>query len=281
MLKQTFAIPGEAQRRAQEVLSRWRISPNFIAELIGHRAPITFARGQAIFIQESAADVGYFVLSGLAKVYFPLRDGSRVVMRLAGAGDFIGVVDAIGTNGRHAQALEAEAMTKVSVAIFTRDHVLAMLNSMPSDGLVALLEEVNTTWSEVFSWYARFLGLSFHDRLISVFKHLADRFGVKESRGVLLTPELSQDDLAEMIASSRPMVSRLVAEMVEQRVIARQGRRYILLDNSVAGSIAEPRMKLTKPFTNAAKGCSPMPAEIRGTDAREFALRDRRTSLHP
>jgi hypothetical protein len=32
-----------------------------------------------------------------------------------------------------------------------------------------------------------------------------------------------------MIGSSRPMVSRLIAEMVQNRVLAREGKHYILL----------------------------------------------------
>jgi len=59
------------------------------------------------------------------------------------------------------QAPETEAMTRVSVAILTRGRVLAMLNTMSPAGLVALLEEVNTAWSEMFSWCAKFLRLSF------------------------------------------------------------------------------------------------------------------------
>jgi len=236
MSPHTNAIPEEALRRAQELLARWQISPELMAGIMEHRMPVTFAKGEPIFIQGSAADVAYCVLSGLVKVYYPVPDGTRVIVRVGGAGDFIGIVDAIGTSGRHVQALEAEAMTKVSVAIFTRDHVLAMLKTMPPAGLVALVQDINTTWSEVFAWCARFLGLSFRDRLWSIFEYLAARYGVRESRGILLTPELSHDDLAEMIASSRPMVSRLIAEFIEQGELARQGRHYILIDSANANS---------------------------------------------
>ncbi len=246
------AIPEEALRRAQELLSRWQIAPEFMAGIMAHRLPVTFAKGEPIFIQGSAADVAYCVLSGLVKVYYPLPDGTRVIVRVGGAGDFIGIIDAIGTNGRHVQALEAEAMTKVSVAIFTRDHVLAMLKSMPAAGLVALLQDVNTTWSEVFSWCAKFLGLSFRDRLRSIFEYLASRYGVRESRGILLTPELSHDDLAEMIASSRPMVSRLIAEFIDQGELARQGRHYILV-NSANGSAPRPQPAGSKAMRAAAR----------------------------
>jgi CRP/FNR family transcriptional regulator len=207
-----------------------------MSRIIEHRSPVTFSKGEPIFVQGSAADVSYWVISGLVKVYFPLEDGTRVIVHIAGGGDFIGIVDGMGPNGRHMQALEAEAMTKVSVAIFTREHVLSMLKTMPPAGLVALMQDVNTAWSQAFSWCARFLGLPFRDRLLSTFEYLAGRHGVRESRGILLTLELSHDDLAEMIASSRPMVSRLIAEFIEHGELARQGRHYIVVDRAVNSS---------------------------------------------
>jgi len=65
--------------------------------------------------------------------------------------------------------------------------------------------------------------LSYRERLEAMLAEVAARFGVKDARGTLLTLELGHDDWAEMIGSSRPMVSRLIAEMVQNRVLAREG----------------------------------------------------------
>ena len=66
------------------------------------------------------------------------------------------------------------------------------------------------------------------------------RFGVDDKRGILIILELSQEDLAEMIGSSRPMVSKLVGDMVEEGLLARsEQHQYILL------SQAERQSKLT------------------------------------
>ena len=83
---------------------------------------------------------------------------------------------------------------------------------------------------------------------------------MQDARGVLLTPELAQEELAEMIGSSRPMVSRLIAEMMDQRIIARQGKHFILLNKPAARGVAEPGMKATKSFAKSARGCSPIAA---------------------
>src|SRR5215469_10808913 len=252
MTVQLNLIPEEARRRAHELLSRLRVSPELMAELIEHTTSATFPKGESIFVQGSTSNVGYWILSGLVKVFFPLADGTRVIAKIAGPGEFVGAIDCMGAGGRRGQAFEAQAMTRATVAIFTRDHVLAMLKTMSPASLVTLLEDVNTTWSEVFSSCAKFLGLSFRDRLQWVFHYLAERYGVRDTRGILLTLELSHEDLAEMIASSRPMVSRLIAEFVKQGELAHQGKHYILVKRA-ASSI--------QPVPPASKASAPVSRE--------------------
>jgi CRP/FNR family transcriptional regulator len=233
-------IPEEAQRRLAEQLTQWELPEEFVAELFDHHVLATFAKGQPVFLQGSTADVGFWILSGLVKIYSPNADGSRVVVAVIGPGDLAGFTDYVEPSGRRAQAFEAEALTKASVALFTRDYVLRALQKLSARQLVAVFERFNTSWSSLACSYAQFLGMSLRDRLQTVLTNLAARFAVRDARGSLLTLELSHDDLAEMIGSSRPMVSRLVAEMVSQRIIERQGKNYILLNNSAARSANNP-----------------------------------------
>jgi hypothetical protein len=58
---------------------------------------------------------------------------------------------------------------------------------------------------------------------------LALRAGVKDSQGTVLIPVLGHEDFAEMIGCSRPMVSRLISDMIDARLIARRGKNYVLL----------------------------------------------------
>jgi len=55
---------------------------------------------------------------------------------------------------------------------------------------------------------------------------------VTDARGILITPELEQEGLAEMIGGSRPMVSKLLMEMKRAGVIARVGKHYIVASKS-------------------------------------------------
>jgi CRP-like cAMP-binding protein len=223
-------VPDEAPRRAKRALSDLRLPLHFLSDLVQNGTSVTFRRGEPLFPRNSTADLIYWVASGVVKVYYSAPRGSAVLLKVAGPGDFIGFVEHMGAKDRRVQAFEAHAMTNAAVAIFTRDRVRSLLKTLSAENLVALVENINAAWSAVCCSWIGFLGLSFRERLRSTFEDLAERFGARESRGILLTLELSHDDLAQMIACSRPMVTRLVAEFARAEFITRQGRHYIVLE---------------------------------------------------
>ena len=220
----------DATRRLEARLNGFGIPGNFVDEIIGHHTVVNYAKGCMVFLQGSPADVMFWVVAGLVKIYCPRPDGTRILVELGGPGDLIGHVDYIDSRGRRAQVFEVEALTKCSVALFTREHVIKLLQSLDHAALLQMIERLNTAWSSTAQWFGTFLGMSFQERLEVVLRELGAKFGVRDARGVLLTPELSHADLADMIGSSRPMVSRLIAEMTEEGLLLQQGKQYILLE---------------------------------------------------
>jgi CRP/FNR family cyclic AMP-dependent transcriptional regulator len=211
--------------------------PNpLIEELLRKHTRVTYSKGAIIFLEGSPADVTFYVLNGLIRLHCPRGDGNRIFIRLAGPGDFIGHFDFMNSEGRRTQIFEAQAFTRCTIALLTREHLRQLAEKADSATLVRVLEQINTAWSSVAHWYATFLGLSFRGRLEAVLRDLGTRLGAKEKAGVLLCPELSQSDLAEMIQSSRPMVSRLISQMTDEGILGRRGRHYILIGGSLVDS---------------------------------------------
>ena len=204
------------------------LTADFADEIIGQCTFLNYDKGSMLFIQRSPADLVFYVFAGLVKIYCPRSDGTRILMNLAGPGDLIGYADFMDSRGRRAQVFEAEALVKTSVALFTRDHLLKLLQTLDHESRSILIQRVNTAWSSIAHRFGRFLSMTFKERLEFVLKELSEKFGVRDSRGILLRPELTQSDFAEMIGSSRPMVSRLFAEMMKDGVLRRQGKHLIL-----------------------------------------------------
>lgn len=215
----------------QKLLASYSISPNLATEILERHIPVNFEKGAMVFGEGSADDLIACVLSGYVKVYCPVADGSRTLMRLATPGEVIGYEDFVNDRGSRARMFEAICSSKCTLALISRDHVGRVLRNIGPDSLLGIFESLNMFWSSRVKWYATLLSLPFWTRLESVLADLGARAGVKDSRGTILLPELAHEDLAEMIGCSRPMVSRIVSEMTENDLVARNGRNYILLGN--------------------------------------------------
>jgi CRP/FNR family transcriptional regulator, cyclic AMP receptor protein len=222
--------------RNEEVFSKlrnslvaWQVPGDLIDEVIDRQPGISFERGAMVFCEGTADGLLACVISGFVKVYCPVGDGSRTLVKLAVPGDVIGYQNYLDEKARCARLFEAQAASKCSIALFSRDRIMRNLEKLPAKSLVQMIEAMNTYWSQKLQWFATLLTLPFSDRLKLVLSDLALRAGVKDSEGIALLPELGHEDFAEMIGCSRPMVSRLISEMTESGMIDRRGKVYVLL----------------------------------------------------
>src|SRR5260370_15912935 len=170
----------------------------------------------------------------------------------------------VDADGRSRQIFEAQAVTECSLGLFSREHMTSLLRKLDRDRVIQLLGNLNATWSALFERYAGFSGLPFRERLEMVFKDLGARFGVDDKRGTLIILELSQQDLAEMIGSSRPAVSKLVGDMVEEGLLARsEQHQYILLSQAERQSKLASSSEVTRSDTPVSASKSPAIMAVR------------------
>jgi len=223
------AVCEEGYARLRGNFSRWRVPSAIVDELVDQRSTVSYARGAMVFLEGSLGDLFGCVLAGYVKVYCNAANGARVLARLSGPGDIIGYADCEDGKGRRSKIFETQALTKCSIALFTRERAVRLLRLLDPDQAIELYQTLNSFWSSTLHWWTSFLGLPFQQRLEVVLGDLGRRVGVHDNRGTLIIPELSQADLAEMIASSRPLVSRLLNEMEERGLVQRRGKQYILL----------------------------------------------------
>ena len=211
-------------------LSRLNLPLDLVDELIERHIAVVFEKGAMAFCEGNTDGMIACILNGYVKVYCPVGDGNRTLVRLAGPGEIIGYSDYVDEKGRNARMFEVQVATKCTLALFSRDHVFRLLADLPQENLVSILAALNTFWSENLRFFTTLLNLPFWDRLTIVLSDLAKRAGVRDSQGIILIPEVFHEDLAEMIGCSRPMVSRLIAQMIETGLLARRAKQYVLLN---------------------------------------------------
>jgi CRP/FNR family cyclic AMP-dependent transcriptional regulator len=226
-------VGGEGAQKLKNRLISRGIPESIVDELLEQPTIISYSRGSFIFFQGAPTELLFWVSSGLVDILCPGPDGEQIRASVLGPGEFFGYLECTDQKGRSAQAFQARARTNVQIGLLIREHIYKVLRRQDPVLLVQILEAIVATWSELTLHYMQFLGKSYSKRLEIVLAELAAKFGVKDSRGTLLIPEFGHGELAEMIGCSRPMVSRLIAEMTSAGSLAQDGKHYIIIDDSV------------------------------------------------
>jgi CRP/FNR family cyclic AMP-dependent transcriptional regulator len=226
-------------------LFSWGIPEETARELTKHHSELNYSPGMLIFSQGSPADIVLWVVKGVVREVCPNPNGSQTLVRLATVGDILGLADKLNEKGQWIRRFEAWTASQCVIAIVTRDHVRNLLKNMQPEELLMLSERMNSAAAEWVEHYATFLGLSYRERIEIVMAELGRKFGIPDSDGILLTIELTHSDLAEMIGSSRPVVGRVLTEMIEDGEIGRRERKYILLSGgAIEAAVKEgPRIQ--------------------------------------
>ncbi|MGH7987409.1 MAG: Crp/Fnr family transcriptional regulator [Candidatus Binataceae bacterium] len=200
-------------------------------ELLDHHSELTYAKGSIVFHHGTPAELLFWVYRGFVDITLPAGGGNQVITRLVGPGEIFGHNDIIDDEGRRVQVFEAQARTNCQLGMVTRERVMQLLATCDKQDLLNLLANLNTLSSQYIRQAIEFVGMNYRERLETVLKDLAERFGIADADGVTLIPEFAQEDFTKLIGCSRPMVNRMLAEMSVEGLIAHSGKRYTLLNS--------------------------------------------------
>ena len=182
-------------------------------------------REGAIFTEGEASSRVYILLSGLAKLCYVNRE-QRVLVGFVGPGEVFGASSLLGQSAR---PFRCEAYSDCTVAVVKPEIFVDTVLGVPLERLSVVLDATVGRWWGMVVRYANFVGLSLRERLAGALLELAEKFGVRDARGTMLTIKLTHADLAELVGASRQRTTEQLNELERAGVIARDGRRLILV----------------------------------------------------
>jgi hypothetical protein len=92
-------------------------------------------------------------------------------------------------------------------------------------------------WYRLLQRSSVFLNLDLHDRVTKALLELSSDFGIRESRGMLLGPCFSHQDIADLAGGSRPRVTEHLAQLEREHLLIRQGRQLIVCVDEIGITI--------------------------------------------
>jgi len=182
--------------------SQAAFDPKAFLAIVGEgKTILEFAKDQVVFAQGDAADTVFYIQSGRVKVVVISELGKEAVVGIFGPGQFFGEGC---MNGHSVRIATTTAMEACLITAIAKNAMLATLHDQPkfSEMFMAYLLTRNSRIEEDLIDQ---LFNSSEKRLARLLLLLAN-FG-KEGSPQPITPNISQETLAEMIGTTRSRVS--------------------------------------------------------------------------
>ena len=193
-----------------------------------------FKPKDTIFTPGDPDDQLYFLISGTIRLYKMYGDYKEATTALLKEGGVFGKLSLV--EGRW-QDVFAEAVSEVEVASVQKSALETVLKRQPEFAmkLFASLSERLRQSDEVIE---SLLHREVSTRLATLLLHLSDRFGEAEDSGVLLNVRLTHQDLANMIASTREAVSKVMSELQREGFIEVQSHKVVIRNRQALSEYA-------------------------------------------
>ena len=238
---------------------------------------VSYEKDATVFHAGEPTDLLYVLLSGEAKLYYGTAGGDRLLVAIARSGQILGLTDMDAGESREIeqkQLFTAQTLSRCKVAIIAWARVARALRDLPGQQLVQIVRRVNDEWVALCCRFLTFLTMDVRSRLAYTIADIAERFGIPDARGKLITLKLSHEDFAELVGASRPMVSKHLKELAKAGIFAKENARYILANGDHLMSPASAPRATETPTGSAKTGsrvlklrAAPRRASFRGATA--------------
>ncbi len=185
-----------------------------------------FGPKDTIFTPGDPDDQLYFVLSGtvrLYKIYGDYKEGTTALLKQGGIFGKLSLVE-----GRW-QDVFAEAVTEVQVAGIQKASLERAMKSSP-DFALKLFSSLSERLRQSDEVIESLLHREVSTRLATLLLNLGERFGEENGSGTTIGVRLTHQDLANMIASTREAVSKVMSELQRDGSIEVRSRKIAILN---------------------------------------------------
>jgi len=195
-----------------------------------------YPRGAVLFHEGNIARGVYVLSSGRAKVSISSAEGKKLIIRIARAGDILGLYAGV---TRRPYEATAEMVEGGRVDFIARADLLNLMLQEPK-----LNADLVETFSRQFSEYVdntRMLLLSESalEKLARLIVRWGRDFGERTSEGIRVKLLLTQEEIAQIIGASRETVTRLFSTLKRDQIIHVKRDSMWIRDSEALAALAQ------------------------------------------
>lgn len=233
-------------REAPILLAEWEMPLQREASLIerlsdadqamvrAHGREIHLAGGAALFRQGERHDGIVVIEEGQIRSFYVAPSGREITLAYWSRGHFVGGPDVFG-GGTHMWAATAMRPSRL---VFLPGAGLRQLARQVPDLAIGIIDAL-VFKARCYSAFAQMLGTrSVAQRLVQLLLHLAQAYGVKDERGVLIAAAFTHADFAALIGATRQWVTVQLGRMQQEGILSnRRGLMVILKPDALAAEL--------------------------------------------
>lgn len=190
-------------------------------EVVEQHSALRAVRRNTVVIQKGdESGVLYVVISGRLKVTVADGQGKEVILNTLGPGDYFGELAILGDMPRTATVMSLEDSKLLTLS---RKAFLDLVREQP-DIALAVIRNLTERVSQLTEQVGRLALGDVYSRIRDVLNAQA-----VEEGGVLVTGRFTQSEIAQMVGSSREMVSRVFKDLREGGYIRLDDKRVVIL----------------------------------------------------
>jgi CRP/FNR family transcriptional regulator len=174
-----------------------------------------YTKHQTIFREGDPGQSFYLILSGSVAVVRIASDGRETILSILKERDFFGEMSVFDTSVR---AAGVRTMTDAEVGVIERDDFLALIDKTPRIGrllVIALSERLRAANKLIAATTSQ----DIRARLASLLLNLMQNFGEPVSTGTRISLRLTNQEMANMIGTTRETVNRTLNRFWDERLI--------------------------------------------------------------
>lgn len=191
-----------------------------IAQLVAVAAIRSFPKNTVIIHEGDHSDSIYLINSGKVKVLISNSEGQELILTLLGPGEYFGELALIDSQPRSATVVSMAPVHFTVIAKTDFDRCLAHNPSIASRIMIELAQRLRNA-------DLKMEGLALMDVYGRV-AHTLLQLSQSTNGEMLVNQKLSQQDIANMVGSSREMVSRTLKDLALKGYIRLDGKNIVV-----------------------------------------------------
>lgn len=205
-------------------------------QAIGHATTMTrCVRGQQILSPDDPPDRIHIVKQGRVRVYRMTPDGKQLTLDIHEKGTILGDMELLGQD-RIPEAY-AEAIDEGVICTITPDELRRLIERYPTIG-VNLIRHLSRRLQAAERELEAMAYQRVDQRLARKLVDLGRRFGVRTERGTLIQARLTQQELAEMIGTTRETLAHTLGDFRRRGLLSTERHQVVIRDAERLAEIA-------------------------------------------